>query len=67
MAAKKTTRTTKTAKAKNTDAPSVIKTICTEMKIEPRIARRRLRAAGMKAPYADASAIRKALTAAEKE
>ena len=67
MATKKTTKTTKPAKAKKADAPSVVKTICTEMKVVPRIARRRLRAAGMKAPYADASAIRKALTAAEKE
>ena len=62
MAAKKKTATTK---AKGTDTtPSVIKTICTELKIEPRIARRRLRAAGLKAPYSDASAIRKALAQA---
>ena len=59
-----------TAKKKTTKAPakakkvteSVIKTICTEMKIEARIARRRLRAAGLKAPYTDVAAIRKALT-----
>jgi hypothetical protein len=55
------TKTTKSAKAKIADAPSVIRTICTEMKLDPKVARRRLRSAGMKAPYTDASAIRKAL------
>lgn len=63
MATKKATK----AKApKKDDAkPSVIKTICTDLKLDPRIARRRLRAAGMKAPYENEAAIRKALTSAE--
>ena len=61
MTAKKTT--TKAAKSKKSDTtPSAIKSVCTELKIEPRLARRRLRFAGMKAPYTDATAIRKALT-----
>ena len=40
---------------------SVIAAICKELKIDPRIARRKLRSAGMAAPYTDASAVRKAL------
>ena len=66
MTTKKTAKT-KPPKATKADAPNVVKTICTELKVHPRIARRRLRAAGMKAPYTDAAALRKALTAAEKE
>ena len=65
MTAKK--KTTKArAKAKKA-TESVIRTICTEMKIEARVARRRLRAAGLNAPYTDAAAIRKALTQAAAE
>ena len=56
MAAKKTTTTKK---------QSVISDVCTALKIEPRVARRRLRAAGMKAPYLDAGAVRKALAKGE--
>lgn len=52
--------TTVTAK-KTTERPSALKTICTELKIEPKAARRRLRAAGLKAPYTDAAKIRAAL------
>jgi hypothetical protein len=37
-----------------------LKAICTELKIEPKTARRRLRAAGMKTPYTDAAKIRAA-------
>ncbi|HEX5461450.1 MAG TPA: hypothetical protein VFX20_15915 [Steroidobacteraceae bacterium] len=46
---------------KTTERPSALKTICTELKIEPKAARRRLRAAGLKAPYTDAAKIRAAL------
>ena len=58
MAAKKKTKTSKVA------ATSVIPAICAELKITAKFARRRLRAAGMSAPYQDASAVRKALTKA---
>ena len=51
---------------KKTEVGSVIAAICKEMKIDSRMARRKLRSAGMKAPYTDATAVRKALTAAEK-
>ena len=51
MATKKTTA----------ERPSALKAICTELKIEPKKARRKLRAAGMKAPYTDAAKIRAAL------
>lgn len=58
MAAKKTT-------TKKPEGKSVISDVCTALKIEPRVARRRLRAAGMKAPYVDAAAVRKALAKGE--
>ena len=59
---------TKAKKAtKRTEGGSVIATVCKELKIDPRIARRKLRGAGMKAPYTDAAAVRKALVAAEKK
>lgn len=50
-----------TATEKTTERPSALKTICTELKIEPKKARRRLRAAGLKAPYTDSAEIRAAL------
>jgi hypothetical protein len=53
----------KTATKKTDKAASVIAAVCKEMKIDPRVARRKLRGAGMKAPYTDASAVRKALAA----
>lgn len=56
MAAKKTTKK---------EGTSVIADVCAQLKIEPRVARRRLRAAGMKAPYQDAASVRKALTKAD--
>jgi hypothetical protein len=63
MATKAKTTTKKSDKAATT---SVIAAICKELKIDPRIARRKLRGAGMKAPYTDATAVRKALTATVK-
>jgi hypothetical protein len=54
MAAKKTP-------TKKQEGKSVIAEVCAGLKIDPRVARRRLRAAGMKAPYQDANAVRKAL------
>lgn len=42
-------------------AEGVLASICRELSIEPSAARRVLRAAGMKAPYEDATAIRQAL------
>jgi hypothetical protein len=48
---------------KKTDGGSVIAAVCKELKIDPRLARRKLRGAGMKAPYTDATAVRKALAA----
>lgn len=57
MAAKKSNTTKKTA-------TSVVPAICAELKIDLRIARRRLRAAGMSAPYDDSAAVRKVLTKA---
>ena len=41
---------------------SVVPAICAELKIDPRIARRRLRAAGLSAPYGHSAAVRKVLT-----
>jgi len=40
---------------------NVLADICAELKIEPTVARRRLRAAGLSAPYDDAAKIRKVL------
>ena len=59
------TKTKTTTKKPDKAATSVIAAICKELKIDPRIARRKLRSAGMAAPYTDASAVRKALTAKE--
>ena len=56
--ATKTKTTTKKPEAK---VASVIAAVCKEVKIDPRMARRKLRDAGMKAPYTDASAVRKVL------
>jgi hypothetical protein len=53
--------------AKKIEGGSVIAAIAKELKIDPRSARRKLRGAGMKAPYTDATAVRKALVAAEKK
>jgi hypothetical protein len=58
-AKKKTTKP-----AKNTN---VIASICEELKLDAKVARLRLRAAGMTAPYTDVGACRKALVAADKE
>ncbi len=44
---------------KKTTSP--LKTLCGQLKLEARTARRRLRAAGLKAPYHDAAKIRAAL------
>lgn len=52
---------TPTAKPERTSTPNLLAAICAELKIEPAAARRRLRAAGLKAPYDDASAIRNVL------
>jgi|SRR5690606_19619305 len=41
---------------------TILATICEELKIEPKDARKRLRAAGMSAPYNDAKKIRAVLT-----
>lgn len=41
---------------------TILATICEELKIEPKDARKRLRAAGMSAPYDDAEKIRAVLT-----
>ena len=57
----------KTTAKKTEVGGSVIAAICKELKIDPRVARRKLRTAGMKAPYTDATAVRKALVAAEKK
>jgi len=57
-----------TAKKKTTKPAkktTVIATICDELKVDAKVARRRLRAAGMKAPYTDIGACRKALTVKE--
>jgi hypothetical protein len=56
VAAKKTTKK---------EGTSVIADVSAQLKIDPRVARRRLRATGMKAPYLDAAAVRKALTKAD--
>jgi hypothetical protein len=55
---------TKTTPKKPED--SVIAAVCKELKIDPRMARRKLRSAGMKAPYTDANAVRKVLVAEKK-
>jgi hypothetical protein len=47
-------------------SPSVVGAICAELKIEPKDARKKLRAAGMSAPYTDADKIRSVLTATPK-
>lgn len=41
--------------------PSLLRDLCSELKLDPRVARRALRAAGLHAPYEDEKAIRKAL------
>lgn len=62
------TKTTKPARAaKAAKKTNVIASLCEELKLDAKVARRRLRAAGMKAPYTDTGACRKALVAADKE
>lgn len=55
----------KKATAPKAEKASVIATLAAEMKLDAKVARRRLRAAGMKAPYTDIGACRKALTVKE--
>lgn len=50
-------------KANSTPRSSLLKDLCDELKLDPRVARRVLRAAGLHAPYEDEKAIRKALKA----
>lgn len=60
----------KAAKAAGTapanTAPSVVGAVCAALKIDPRDARKKLRAAGLHAPYTDADKIRAILTPAPK-
>ena len=56
-----------TAEPKVEPPKSVVAGICSELKVDPRAARRKLRAAGMKAPYLDGEAVRKVLTATVEE
>ncbi len=46
--------------------PSVVGVVCAELKIDPRDARKKLRAAGLHAPYTDAAKVRAVLTPAPK-
>lgn len=56
-------KTMKTKSPKTETAPSVLRAICVGLQLDAVLARRQLRAAGLKAPYTDAAKIRAILMA----
>lgn len=55
------TKVQKKAAASYAHADRPLKAICKELNLNPKVARAKLRKAGLSAPYTDAKAIRKAL------